>query len=370
MNWHQLDSANGFKRTKGDTMRYLRRKLFSAAMVALLMTWAAPALADQPEDAWITTKVKMALLTDETVGTFDINVDTFDGRVTLHGQTATDTEKAVAEKRAMEVRGVREVRNLLAVVPGEARDTIEAADDELQEQLETVLERDDALKESDIAVKSVNDGIVVLSGEATTLSAHRRALEDARSVDGVRRVESEILSPDELGDEEVWYDDEATTTSERAERAVSDAWITTKAKMFLMGEPGLSPLAINVDTDGGVVTLFGIVGTDDVKRRAGAEVGKVDGVKSVENELQVVPDVAANRVEAADDEVLAAVQKRLKDHQSLSDASIDVEVKNRAVRLTGTVASQRDRVTALSTASATEGVDSVIDDLALERPRS
>jgi len=351
-------------------MRHIKQMLWGAAMAALLGTWAAPVLADQPEDAWITTKVKMSLITDETVGALDINVDTFDGLVTLHGQTASEAEKAAAEKRAREIRGVRDVRNLLAVVPDAARETTEVADDKLETQVTTVLERDQGLKDSDIDVKSVNDGVVVLSGEAETLSAHHRALEDARSVEGVRRVASEIRSPDELGDEEVWHDSEAGMAADRTGQAVSDGWITTKAKVFLMAEPGLSPLAINVDTYRGVVTLFGIVGTEEVKRRAGAEVGKLDGVKSVENELQVVPDVAADRVEAQDDELLAAVEKRLEQREGLADASIAVEVKNRVVRLTGTVANQRDRVTALTIARATGGVESVIDDLTLKNPRS
>jgi len=47
---------------------------------------ADPAIAEQPEDAWLTTKVKMTLLTDDTVETLDINVDTFDGWVTLHAE--------------------------------------------------------------------------------------------------------------------------------------------------------------------------------------------------------------------------------------------------------------------------------------------
>jgi osmotically-inducible protein OsmY len=283
----------------------------------------------------------------------------------LHGQVATDVAKAQAETRTREVRGVREVRNLLTVVPEAARERTEQSDDAVQKQVEQALERDPALAGSDIDVKSVNDGVVLLSGNAKTLSAHRRALETANSVDGVRNVASEIQSPDELGDAEIWQ--ESAEVDSQTEATMSDGWITTKAKLGLMAEPGLSPFAVNVDTRGGVVTLFGIVGSADARKRAGDRVAGIDGVKKVENELQVVPDVAAGRVEEQDDKLQAAVSEWLAERESLSDSAIDVEVKNRVVRLTGSVADQADRLTALTVARTTSGIDSVIDDLALSR---
>ena len=42
----------------------------------------------------------MALLTDDTVDGLDINVDTFDGQVTLHGQVDSSAEKSEAESRS------------------------------------------------------------------------------------------------------------------------------------------------------------------------------------------------------------------------------------------------------------------------------
>lgn len=345
----------------------LRGLLRGLALGAIAIGIGTTASADQPSDAWITTKTKIALLTDDVVPGMDVNVDTFDGNVALHGAVGSEAEKMRAEEKAKSIAGVKKVRNLLAVVPEEARDAQAVEDAELERQVATVLNRDKALEDSDISVKSVNDGVIVLAGDAKTLSDHQRALEDARSIDGVRQVASEIQSPDELGDAEIWNEEEDFETASAGSSA-SDAWITTKAKVFLMGAPGLSPVSINVDTDRGVVTLFGIVGTEATKERAGMEVAKISGVKNVENELQVVPDVAAERVEAADDEVLAAVESRLEARAGLGDADIDVEVKNHVVRLTGTVASQSDRVTALTVARGTNSVDSVIDDMRLAQP--
>jgi osmotically-inducible protein OsmY len=136
-----------------------------------------------------------------------------------------------------------------------------------------------------------------------------------------------------------------------------------------MAEPGLSPFGVSVDTRAGVVTLFGSVPDQELKARATARTRGVAGVKGVENELQVVPEAIAKRVEADDEQVRAAVREQLGAQASLEDAKIDVAVENGVVRLTGTVASQGDRLTALTVARSTTGVGSVIDGLELKRPR-
>jgi hyperosmotically inducible protein len=341
-------------------------RVVRVALVASALAFAAPAaFADQPHDAWITTKVKMGLLTAEQVDALGINVDTFDGRVTLHGQVESEAEKQQAEQSARKVEGVRDVRNLLSVVPAERSERAEVEDEELKRQVENVLERDQALAGSDIEVKSVNAGTVVLAGDAKTLSAHRRALEDARSVQGVRRVASEIESPDTLADEEIYAESPEGSAGERSGigQAASDTWITTKAKVRLMAEPGLMPTSINVDTRNGIVTLFGTVGTQDVKEKAEAQIKQVQGVQRVENELQVVPDVAAERTQENDDAIEQRIEQALTERQALADAAVDVAVENGVVRLTGSVASEADRVTVLTIARGARGTKSVIDDL-------
>ena len=60
------------------------------------------------------------------------------------------------------------------------------------------------LQGQQIAVQSVNQGVVLLAGTAKTLSAHLRAVEVVARVPGVRRVASEIQSPDTLADAEIW----------------------------------------------------------------------------------------------------------------------------------------------------------------------
>ena len=309
-----------------------------AALAVIVAAWADAARAAEVPDAWITTKVKMGLLVAEDVSAIAVRVDTTDGKVTLHGTVASADEKARAERAAKSVEGVQEVRDLLQVVAKPQQESAAVADDALSADVSKRLAADPALADSKIEVKSTNKGVVLLDGDAKTLSAHLRALEVARSVPGVKRVASEIKSPDTLADDEIWRDAKSGAQPSGAASAATDVWITTASKVLLIANPATPARDINVDTLAGVVTLFGTVPTEAAKRTAETEVRKVDGVKSVENDLQVVPQVSAAAVDYQDDRLKDAVEKRLKARDELADASIDVEVANGVVRLTGTVA--------------------------------
>ena len=338
---------------------------FSTVAITAAMLLSSPALAEQPDDAWLTTKAKTELLTDDVVNGIGIHVDTFDARVTLYGKVDTAAQKAQAERKVRAIKGVAEVRNLLVVVPQAARKATKIDDAAIQDAVRLALANDDGLAGSTIKVKSVNKGVVILSGNANTLTAHRRALTCARRVEGVQRVASEIKSPNELADSEIWDDGKVTGAADGMKASASDAWITTKAKLSLMGTPGISPMSVNVDTDDGVVTLFGTVSTTGDKALAESEVSKIVGVKGVANELQVVSDHVAAFVADSDDRVTAAVRKRIDARPSLSDSKVKVETAKGVVRLTGEVATQRDRLTALTAARGASGVKSIIDDMKL-----
>lgn len=82
----------------------------------------------------------------------------------------------------------------------------------------------------------------------------------------------------------------ALLTGVRANAGVNDAWLTTKAKMALLAADGLTSRGINVETVNGAITLHGKVPTQVERDKAAAVVKEVEGVKSVNNVLQVVPN--------------------------------------------------------------------------------
>ena len=239
-------------------------------------------------------------------------------------------------------------------------------DGTIEERVKAALAAEPGLVQSHIVVESVHQGAVLLGGDATSLTAHLRAIETAHGVDGVRRVASEIRSPDRLADEEIWRDTDVAAAPTAARAAVSDAWLTSAAKVRLVAAD-ISAFDVNVDTRGGVVTLFGTVGSEAEKHAAEAEVKRVEGVGVVRNELQVVPATRQEAVHREDQEIRKTVSKRLADRDELADSDIDIEVENGVVRLTGQVESQSDRLAALTTARTSDGVRSVIGDLRVER---
>jgi osmotically-inducible protein OsmY len=333
---------------------------------ALVLSDSARAEGEIP-DAWITTKVKMSLLTTEGAPTRDVDVDTVDGRVTLHGNATTEAGKAKAESVAQNVKGVRDVRNLIQVVSLPAREEAKIADDALKTRVSEALAKDQALVGSKIEVASTHGGVVLLSGSAPTLSEHRRALQTVAMVPGVRRVESEIQSPDSLTDAEIGPDGKVDAST-YARSSAADAWITTAAKVRLLANPETPATEMNVDTENGVVTLFGTVPSEQSKRAATEEVKKVEGVREVRNALQIVPSSAKEMVKEQDADVKSAIAQKLSERTDLGDSSITIEVQKGIARLTGTVSSQSDRLVALRLARSTAGVRGVIDDLRFQAP--
>lgn len=329
--------------------------------------WLPAAQAEWRSDAWITTKAKMALLTTEGVSSTAINVDTVDGRVTLHGKVETSAEKEKAGAAAKGIEGAREVRNLIQVVPAAAHDIVKASDADLTAKVKEALAADKSLADSSIKVQSVNSGVVLLAGKANSLTDHLRALETVRAVPGVQRVTSEVESPDKVADDEIRKDrDQAAAQPGSTMQMASDAWITSAIKMRLMANGDTPALDINVDTQNGAVTLFGIVPSQVSKAAAEAEAKKVDGVRTVRNDLQVVAESAQEKVEVKDEELTVKVNDAIDKRDALEKADIDVEVKNGVVRLTGTVPNQTLRLVAATTARSIKGVRSVHDELKID----
>ena len=334
---------------------------YSVLAVVLGAALAAPAGAATP-DAWITTKTKLALLTTEGVTGTAIHVDTILGKVTLHGKVRSAEEKAKAESIAKKIDGVLEVRNLLQVVTSERKKAVQVSDDALKLRVEKELQGDSSLKESSISVKSVNKGVVLLSGTAKTLSAHLRAVEDVAWVPGVERVASEIKSPDTLADAEIWREPTAKRSSKESGiwEAASDIWITSATKMRLLTDSRTPAHDINVETRAGVVTLFGIVPSQEAKTAAAADARKVSGVKRVVNELQVVASAKQAAVKARDEDIESEVKKAF---EKADFRDIGIEVKNGVVRLKGTVPTGTRRLEAAVLARSIDGVRAIKDEL-------
>jgi hyperosmotically inducible protein len=160
-------------------------------VLALLLVWGigvAPAQAS--DDTWITTKVRMALLTTDGAGRNAVKVDTEHGKVTLHGTVDSQAVKDKAEATVRHVGGVTDVRNLLQIVKESRQEWVKAVDKDVKDAVERALQADESLE--GIKVKSVENGFVFLDGSTPSLASALRAIEAAYEIPGVRQVASGI----------------------------------------------------------------------------------------------------------------------------------------------------------------------------------
>ena len=137
---------------------------------------------------------------------------------------------------------------------------------------------DDDVKAYQIDVDT-KDKIVTLKGQVDTEAAQARAVEIARTTDGVRNVVNNITLRSEVAG--------LPEPPDAARATFSDAQLTAAVKAKLAAEPDVSALRIDVDTLNGVVTLKGRVKSAAEKEQALRVARDTNGVKNVEDMLTV-----------------------------------------------------------------------------------
>jgi len=108
------------------------------------------------------------------------------------------------------------------------------------------------------------------------------------------KVQDKLPSASERAENREKLNEKLPTADERAKNrdkvstGASNAALTTKVKTALAKDAGARTMtSIDVDSEQGVVTLKGKVETAETKKKAEEIAKKVDGVKSVKNQLRV-----------------------------------------------------------------------------------
>ena len=127
-----------------------------------------------------------------------------------------------------------------------------------------------------------------------TPSAQERAENREKVQNKVDKAEDKLPSASERAENREKVQDKLPTADERAKNrdkvatTASNATLTGKVKSALASDAGAKTMTnINVDSNNGVVTLKGKVDSADMKKKAGDIAKKVEGVKSVKNQLTV-----------------------------------------------------------------------------------
>ncbi|KKO47148.1 transporter [Arsukibacterium ikkense] len=156
--------------------------------------------------------------------------------------------------------------------------------------------------------------------------------------------------------------------------SAKDAWIDGKAETTLLLNGNLNSFKINTDVKDGKVTLTGKVSSDVDKALAGELIENLEGVKSVDNKLTVVPNERKggknhdkNSSGLTDAKVATVVKTRLLFESEVSGTAINVDVENGVVMLKGEVASDSEKDLAGAIAKKTKDVKRVDNQLTVAR---
>lgn len=140
--------------------------------------------------------------------------------------------------------------------------------------------------------------------------------------------------------------------------APSDTWITAKSKLALLTADGVRGTAVRVDTVNQQVTLQGKVRSAEESAKAESVAKAIEGVTSVRNLLEVVPQQDEKAVQASDDDIETQVNKALQAQTALKDTNVK-SVNNGHVVLRGSTKTMTDHLSAIEVATDVTGVRQV-----------
>jgi osmotically-inducible protein OsmY len=234
---------------------------------------------------------------------------------------------------------------------------------------------DEAVKGRRIDVDTSQAGRVTLKGEVETEAARQRAVQIARTTEGVTDVVDQLTV--------TGADVSAVADADDGERGLDvdlgDPWVTAKIKSKYFLDDEVKGLSIDVTTAEGIVTLTGEVATPAERRQAVALARATDGVADVRDQLRVTgdaqtvagaPAAAENRTAAAappvdDDWIETRIHSRYFMDNELKFGDIEVSSDSGDVIIEGQVSSEDAKEKAEEIARETSGVAEVINRLAV-----
>jgi len=250
--------------------------LILVAASALLLA-GSPLRASETDDR-IDASAKQSYVFKHYLADDAIKIESKDGVVTLTGTVSEDSHIGLARDTVSGLPGVKSVDNRLVVkgvAPAEHSDTWIG----IKVKTALLFHRNVSGTKTDV---NVRDGIVTLSGEASSLAQKELTTEYAKDVEGVKSVNNDMTiaktpaKPDE-------------TTGEK----IDDASITAQVKSSLLSHHSTSALKTGVETTLGVVTLTGVAKNAAEKALVTKLATDINGVSSVVNNMTIAVEAAS-----------------------------------------------------------------------------
>lgn len=241
--------------------------LMVAAVVLLLIS--APVHASTMDDR-IESSAKESYVFKTYLKGDDIKIQSVNGVVSLTGTVSEESHKSLAQETVAGLPGVKSVDNKLEV-KGER--PAENSDAWLTTKVKTML----LFHRNVSAMTEVNtkDGIVTLRGDADNQAQKDLTTEYTKDVEGVKDVKNEMTVA------------KTAKKTQTVGEKIDDASITAQVKMTLLYHRSTSAINTKVETNNGVVTLYGKARTAAEKDLATKFANDISGVKSVNNRMTI-----------------------------------------------------------------------------------
>ncbi|HSH16931.1 MAG TPA: BON domain-containing protein [Verrucomicrobiae bacterium] len=243
------------------------RWLLAGALLISIASLPAAETDDRIEAAAKSSHVFKTYLKDDAIKTVSK-----DGVVTLTGTVAQESHRELAQDTVAGLPGVKSVDNQLMV---EEEAPAELSDTWIGVKVKTALLFHRNVRATKTVI-NVRDGVVILTGEASSEAQKELTTEYARDVEGVKEVKNEMTV----------VTDPAPPARTAVEK-IDDASITAHVKSTLRAHYSTSKLNPKIATMAGVVTLSGAVKNAAQKSLVTKLVSDVEGVVSVTNNLTV-----------------------------------------------------------------------------------
>ena len=243
-----------------------------------LLIGGAP-LRASPTDARIESSAQKSYVFKHYLTDDSIKIESQNGVVTLTGTVTEDSHISLARDTVSGLPDVKSVDNQLTV-KGEA--PAEHSDTWIAVKVKTALlfHHNVSATKTDV---NVTDGIVSLSGKASSMAQKELTTEYAKDVEGVKEVKNQMTvakNPAKPGE----------TVGEK----IDDASVTAQVKASLLSHRSTSALKTKVETMDGVVTLSGIAKNAAEKSLVTKLATDVNGVSSVINNMTIATTLSEN----------------------------------------------------------------------------
>jgi hyperosmotically inducible protein len=197
-----MTNINFISRSKNQTQPTMKKKVLFNIIAASLAICALSACNKSPDqavpeasisigteidDTVLTTKVKSAMMSDEYVKSFDIQVETFKGSVMLSGFVDTQAQMDRSVEVAKSVLGVINIDNKLSIKEGQKTIGNKIDDAIITTNVKAAMLADSIMKSREVSVVTAK-GEVQLSGYVDSETQITHASEVAKAIEGVVTV--------------------------------------------------------------------------------------------------------------------------------------------------------------------------------------